>query len=134
MNIRKENTYFQILSSFSYSQNSPINEAPSGMFVVTGEADMIKIHAVMTGSILQCPPNNPALPPKAYLITTCGGQVRYNPNLYRNGKVCLSILGTWNGLGWSPALYLLSVLLSIKMNLDLKNLRGLTQNLRHTNW
>lgn len=28
--------------------------------------------------------------------------MRFNPNLYRNGKVCLSILGTWSGPSWTP--------------------------------
>lgn len=26
-----------------------------------------------------------------------GGLVRFNPNLYNCGKVCLSLLGTWSG-------------------------------------
>ena len=26
-----------------------------------------------------------------------GGSVRFNPNLYNCGKVCLSLLGTWSG-------------------------------------
>jgi len=25
-----------------------------------------------------------------------------NPNLYSDGKVCLSLLGTWHGEGWTP--------------------------------
>lgn len=29
--------------------------------------------------------------------TTGGGTVRFNPNLYNEGKVCLSLLGTWEG-------------------------------------
>ena len=28
--------------------------------------------------------------------------VRFNPNLYSDGKVCLSLLGTWHGEGWAP--------------------------------
>ena len=36
-------------------------------------------------------PNNA---PKVTITTTSGGQVRFNPNLYATGKVCLSILGT----------------------------------------
>ena len=28
---------------------------------------------------------------------TGGGTVRFNPNLYNCGKVCLSLLGTWSG-------------------------------------
>ena len=30
-------------------------------------------------------------------MTTGGGTVRFNPNLYNCGKVCLSLLGTWSG-------------------------------------
>ena len=37
--------------------------------------------------------NYPNGPPKMNLSTTGNGKVRFNPNLYRNGKVCLSILG-----------------------------------------
>ncbi|MCO5575583.1 hypothetical protein L7F22_029385 [Adiantum nelumboides] len=43
----------------------------------------------------------PDEPPKVHFLTTGGGKVRFNPNLYKNGTVCLSILGTWNdGPGW----------------------------------
>jgi baculoviral IAP repeat-containing protein 6 len=31
------------------------------------------------------------------LQTTGSGTVRFNPNLYNCGKVCLSLLGTWDG-------------------------------------
>lgn len=30
-------------------------------------------------------------------LRTGGGTVRFNPNLYNCGKVCLSLLGTWSG-------------------------------------
>ena len=30
-------------------------------------------------------------------------QLRFNPNLYANGKVCVSLLGTWSGPQWSRA-------------------------------
>lgn len=39
----------------------------------------------------------PNTPPLMTLRTTAGGRVRFNPNLYNNGKVCLSLLGTWAG-------------------------------------
>lgn len=41
----------------------------------------------------------PARPPKCLLETTGHGKVRFNPNLYNCGKVCLSLLGTW-GDNW----------------------------------
>ena len=45
---------------------------------------------------------------------TINKEIRFNPNLYENGKVCLSILGTWSGPGWSPVMTLKSVLLSVE--------------------
>ena len=40
-------------------------------------------------------------------------QVRFNPNLYNTGKVCLSLLGTWRGGGaaeeWNDKSSLLQV-------------------------
>jgi baculoviral IAP repeat-containing protein 6 len=43
------------------------------------------------------PPDYPNSPPKVLLHTTGNDTVRFNPNLYNCGKVCLSLLGTWNG-------------------------------------
>lgn len=45
---------------------------------------------------LYFPPSYPTDPPKVILQTTGNGSVRFNPNLYDCGKVCLSLLGTWN--------------------------------------
>jgi ubiquitin-protein ligase len=60
------------------------------------------------------PYDYPNAPPKVILMTTCGGTIRFNPNLYANGKVCLSLLGTWAGPGWNPDLSNLSeVILAI---------------------
>jgi baculoviral IAP repeat-containing protein 6 len=43
------------------------------------------------------PANYPLNPPKVSFLTTGGGTIRFNPNLYSDGKICLSILGTWEG-------------------------------------
>ena len=60
----------------------------------------------------------PDTPPKVTLMTTGGGSTRFNPNLYANGKVCLSLLGTWRGQStenWDPKIStLLQVLISIQ--------------------
>jgi len=64
------------------------------------------------------PPEYPGVPPMMNLRTTGGGKVRFNPNLYNCGKVCLSLLGTWSGgvgEGWdSAASSMLQVLVSIQ--------------------
>ena len=55
---------------------------------------------------------------KVYLVTTGRKTVRFNPNLYSDGKVCLSILNTWSGQPeekWNPQTSsLLQVLVSIQ--------------------
>ncbi|KAI6119391.1 ubiquitin conjugating enzyme family protein [Pisolithus croceorrhizus] len=54
-------------------------------------------------------------PPSVKYMTTNGGKYRFNPNLYADGKVCLSLLGTWSGPGWiSGRSTLLQVLVSIQ--------------------
>ncbi|KAI0141357.1 small conjugating protein ligase-like protein [Pestalotiopsis sp. NC0098] len=59
----------------------------------------------------------PRKSPSVTATTTNSGRCRFNPNIYANGKVCLSILGTWRGERgeeWSPAQGLESILLSIQ--------------------
>ncbi|TWU78022.1 hypothetical protein ED733_006499 [Metarhizium rileyi] len=59
----------------------------------------------------------PSKSPNVQCVTTNGGRCRLNPNIYANGKVCLSILGTWRGERgeeWSSAQGLESILLSIQ--------------------
>lgn len=63
------------------------------------------------------PGNYPQAPPRCCFLTTGGGSVRFNPNLYADGKICLSILGTWEGRPeekWNPFCSLLQVLISIQ--------------------
>jgi ubiquitin-protein ligase len=58
------------------------------------------------------PPNYPHAPPKVEFCTS-DGYTRFNPNLYRTGKVCLSILNTWRGEPWSGCQTISSVLLAL---------------------
>lgn len=76
-----------------------------------------QIHALITGPfdtpyeggfflfLFRCPPDYPIHPPRVKLITTGHNTVRFNPNFYRNGKVCLSILG-WVRLNFIPTMSL----------------------------
>jgi len=67
---------------------------------------------------LFCDNKYPNESPKMNLITTGNGSVRFNPNLYACGKVCLSLLGTWRGSAtenWDPKLStILQVLVSVQ--------------------
>jgi hypothetical protein len=44
---------------------------------------------------------------------TNDGVTRYNPNLYKCGKVCVSILNTWSGDKWSACQTINSILLTL---------------------
>jgi ubiquitin-protein ligase len=54
----------------------------------------------------------PMTPP---IVKFCSsdGKTRLNPNLYIEGKVCLSILGTWQGDPWTSVMTIKTVILSI---------------------
>ena len=58
------------------------------------------------------PENYPFSPIKVKFLTT-EPNVRMNPNLYGNGKVCLSILNTWKGEQWTSCQSIRSILLTI---------------------
>lgn len=49
--------------------------------------------------------------PPTVIYKTNDGHTRFNPNLYKCGKVCISILNTWKGEQWSSCQSITSVLL-----------------------
>ncbi|KAL0569727.1 hypothetical protein V5O48_012242 [Marasmius crinis-equi] len=103
---------------------------PEGIFVRVDETRNDAIKAMIAGPPstpyagglfefdIFLPMTYPNTPPLVTLKTTGGGSVRFNPNLYNCGKVCLSLLGTWSGSAdeqWKPGKStLLQVLISIQ--------------------
>ncbi|XP_053970157.1 (E3-independent) E2 ubiquitin-conjugating enzyme UBE2O isoform X1 [Anastrepha ludens] len=64
---------------------------------------------------IQLGPDYPKSPPLCHYISYCSD--RLNPNLYEDGKVCVSLLGTWAGRDsevWGPNSTLLQVIVSIQ--------------------
>jgi ubiquitin-conjugating enzyme E2 Z len=59
----------------------------------------------------------PFSPPKVK-FHNYDGFTRFNPNLYINGYVCLSILNTWEGEKWSSCQSIRSVLLTLSTILN----------------
>uniref|UniRef100_A0A803W1W1 (E3-independent) E2 ubiquitin-conjugating enzyme n=1 Tax=Ficedula albicollis TaxID=59894 RepID=A0A803W1W1_FICAL len=80
---------------------------PDGIMVKTFEDRMDLFSALIKGPTrtpyedglflfdIQLPNIYPAVPPLFRYLSQCSG--RLNPNLYDNGKVCVSLLGTWIG-------------------------------------
>jgi len=73
-------------------------------FLISGPKDtpyengLFEFHAYL-------PNDYPNTVPQVLLQTTGSDTVRFNPNLYNTGKVCLSLLGTWQaqeGESWNP--------------------------------
>jgi ubiquitin-protein ligase len=68
------------------------------------------------------PKNYPYSPPDICYISI--NRIRIHPNLYTrhhktgHGKICLSILGTWNGPSWTTVMDISTVLLTIQSLLD----------------
>ena len=69
------------------------------------------------------PKDYPLNPPKVTFMNQ-DSRCRFNPNLYKNGKVCVSILGTWSGPGWTSCLNICSVLLSVQSLLNSKPIQN----------
>ena len=74
--------------------------------LIVGPADTPYEHAPFVIDISLSSPF-PAHPPEVYFHSWTNNAGRTNPNLYEDGKVCLSLLGTWHSEGhnegWSPA-------------------------------
>lgn len=104
------------------------NLEPDGIFCSFNEDDLFDVKAMVVGPKdtpyedgfyffrLMFPKNYPFAPPKAVFETryNAGAKLRFNPNLYANGKVCVSILGTWSGPQWEPCQSLYSILLAFQ--------------------
>ena len=97
-----------------------------GLLVCIDDKDVRTVHAIILGPDatpysfapfifrVQFPADYATTSPKVRLLTTHDGAVRMGPNLYAEGKVCLSILGTWNGPGWLPTMTLESTLINLQ--------------------
>lgn len=95
------------LAELSQEENFRIAWCPTGPFqllrlLLTSGNDpyyggMFEFHVFF-------PSDYPSVPPCVQFMTTASGTVRFNPNLYTCGKVCLSLLGTWSGEQWNPSL------------------------------
>ena len=81
---------------------------PDGIFVRTWESRLDLLRVLIVGPFdtpyefapfivdLHFGPTFPSSSPDAFFHSWTGGLGRINPNLYEDGKICLSLLGTWD--------------------------------------
>jgi len=116
----------------------------NGIYYAHDEENMLKGYAVIFGPDdslyrygaymfeFNYPTEYPFVPPKLNYLTN-DGKTRFNPNLYRNGKVCISLLNTWKGEQWTSCQTIESILLSLVAllhNEPLLNEPGIKKNHR----
>ena len=91
---------------------------PDGIFVRTWESRLDLLRVLIVGPFdtpyefapfvvdLHLGLTFPSSSPDAHFYSWTGGSGRINPNLYEDGKICLSLLGTWDAdernEEWSP--------------------------------
>ena len=118
----KKEAIKRLASDVKFITKNPLNE--EGIFYRHDEENILKGYALIIGNEntpyengayffeFNFPNNYPEEPPKVVFLTN-DGYMRFNPNLYTNGKVCLSILNTWNGEGWTSCQTIYSILISL---------------------
>ena len=87
------------------------NNMLQGYAVVFGPSDTLYRYGAYFFKF-SFPSDYPFKPPKVTYMTN-DGYTRFHPNLYRNGKVCLSVLNTWKGEGWTSCQTIRSILLTL---------------------
>jgi ubiquitin-protein ligase len=113
-------------------QKDPI----AGTAIYVDETDIKRIYVAIVGPDDSCyesgvyffqfdfPNTYPHEPPKGKFLNYQNSTVRMHPNMYVCGKLCLSILGTWNGPSWTSVMTLKSIILNIQALLDDDPLRN----------
>lgn len=135
--IRKENIK-RLIKDIKQIKNDPLDA--HGIYYVHDDSDMLKGYCLICGPKdtpyfggyyffeLFYPPEYPHAPPKV-IYSTNAEKIRFNPNLYTNGKVCISLLNTWRGEQWTSCQTITSILLtlcSLLNNYPLLNEPGIT--------
>jgi len=119
--LSKETTY-RLLNDIKQIMKEPLIE--NGIYYVHDSDDMLKGYALIVGPSdtpyfggyylfeFKFPTDYPFSPPKVTYYTN-GNNIRFNPNLYKCGKVCVSLLNTWSGEQWTSCQTISTVLLTL---------------------
>ena len=119
--ISKE-TILRLLHDVKHIIKNPLID--NGIYYVHDDDDLLKGYALIIGPSdtpyfggnyffeFTYPYNYPHSPPKVTYCTN-GDNIRFNPNLYTSGKVCISILNTWRGEQWTSCQTISTLLLTL---------------------
>jgi ubiquitin-conjugating enzyme E2 Z len=119
--ISKE-TINRLLKDVKHIIKNPLTE--NGIYYIHHDSDMLKGYALIIGPEdtpyfggnyffeITYPCDYPHTPPKVTYCTN-GNNIRFNPNLYKCGKVCISLLNTWRGDQWTSCQTISTVLLTL---------------------
>ena len=120
--IIKRETIQRLLKDVKQIIKHPLTD--NGIYYSHDETDMLKGYAMIVGPAdtpyfggfyffeFNFPDDYPFSPPTV-IYKTNDGLTRFNPNLYKCGKVCVSILNTWSGDKWSSCQTINSILLTL---------------------
>jgi ubiquitin-conjugating enzyme E2 Z len=119
--ITKE-TIKRLLSDVKAILKSPLTE--NGIYYIHDDTDIMKGYAMIVGPEdtpyfggfyffkISYPRDYPHTPPRVTYHTN-GDNIRFNPNLYKCGKVCVSLLNTWRGEQWTSCQTISTMLLTL---------------------
>jgi ubiquitin-protein ligase len=120
------NTIKRIAKDVKYILNNERSLSLENIYYKHDEENIMKGYALIIGQKntpygygyyffeFNFPDNYPFSPPLVRYLTN-DGAMRFNPNLYTNGKVCLSLLNTWSGESWTSCQTINSILLTLSI-------------------
>jgi hypothetical protein len=119
--ISKE-TIQRLLKDVKQIIKNPLTD--QGIYYIHDDTDILKGYALIIGPSdtpyfggnyffeFNYPTDYPHSPPKLKYCTN-GNNVRFNPNLYICGKVCVSLFNTWRGEQWTSCQTISTSLLTL---------------------
>jgi ubiquitin-conjugating enzyme E2 Z len=120
--IIKKETINRLLKDVKQIIQNPLCE--NGIYYLHDDTDLLKGYALIIGPEdtpyfggnyffeIKYPTDYPHSPPLVNYCTN-GNNIRFNPNLYKCGKVCVSLLNTWRGEQWTSCQTISTVLLTL---------------------
>jgi len=115
-------TISRLLKDVKQIIKNPLTD--NGIYYIHDDTDILKGYALIIGQSdtpyfggnyffeFTYPADYPHSPPKVKYWTN-GNNIRFNPNLYVCGKVCVSLLNTWRGDQWTSCQTISTVLLTL---------------------